>query len=129
MRRKAQERIESWPSCVYVIDDDPSVRRALVRLIRSVGVRAIALSSAIELSELDTIETDACVVTDIRMPEASGFEVPERLAQRNTDLPVIFVTALEDDDTRAEARRLGAQILYKPINDQELFDAISAITR
>ncbi len=118
-----------WPSYVYVIDDDPSVRRALVRLIRSVGARAIALSSAIELSELDHIEKDACVVTDIRMPEASGLEVPERLARRKADLPVIFVTALRDAETRAEAQRLGAQILYKPINDQELFDAISAIRK
>ena len=118
--------MSEWPSIVYVIDDERSVREALSRLLRSAGLPVQVLSSAVELFELEVIEMNACIISDICMPKMSGLEIPALLAERDLDTPVIFVTAVEDEEARIEAARVGSAVFFKPVDGQDLLDAISA---
>ena len=114
------------PHTVYVIDDDQGVVRALARLIRSAGMEAVELSCRNDLTDFPSLDPDGCVVSDIRMPGGSGLTIPALLAQRGFPLPVIFVTAVDDEETRLEAERVGAvAFLKKPVDDADLLNAIS----
>ena len=114
---------------VYIVDDDESVRNGLSRLMRSAGLepRAYALPSQF----LDEVRAEpaACVLLDITMPGTTGLEVQARLGEKGINLPVIAVSARDDDETRARARALGAQFfLRKPVDDRALLDAIDWVT-
>ena len=116
-----------WPRTVYVIDDDESVVRALSRVIRSAGMKVVELSGRGDLAELDSLDPDGCIVSDIRMPGGSGLTIPALLAERQMSLPVIFVTAVEDEETRQEAWQVGAVGYFKkPVDDDDLLTAIRA---
>jgi FixJ family two-component response regulator len=66
------------------------------------------------------------VIADIRMPETSGLELPGLLEKQGIGVPVIFVTAYDTDENRAEARRVGAAAFFhKPIDGQALLDAVT----
>ena len=115
---------------VYVIDDDEGVVRALARLIRSAGMHAVELTGRGQLADMADLDPEGCVVSDIRMPGGSGLTIPALLAQRGTTLPVIFVTAIEDEETRLEADRVGAAAFFKkPVNDDDLLNAICAAVK
>ena len=115
---------------VYVIDDDEGVVRALARLIRSAGMHAVELTGRGQLADMPDSDPEGCVVSDIRMPGGSGLTIPALLAQRGTPLPVIFVTAIEDEETRLEADRVGAAAFFKkPVNDDDLLSAICAAVK
>ena len=119
--------MSGWPRTVYVIDDDESVVRALSRLIRSAGMKAVELSGRGDLAKLDSLDPDGCIVSDIRMPGGSGLTIPALLAERQMSLPVIFVTAVEDEETRQEAWQVGAVGFFKkPVDDDDLLTAIRA---
>lgn len=115
---------------VYIVDDDESVRKGLSRLIRSAGFEPRAYSSAERfLAELGSGDK-GCVLLDITMPRVSGHEVQERLTAKHVDLPVIAVSALDDEETRHRAHELGARFfLRKPVDDQALLDAVDWVTR
>jgi FixJ family two-component response regulator len=109
------------PRTVYVIDDEERVVRAFARLIRSASMKTVELSCVQDLSDIKTLDPEGCVVADIRMPGESGLTIPALLAERGSTLPVIFVTAVEDEETRLEAERVGAAaFLRKPVDDNEL---------
>jgi two-component system response regulator FixJ len=111
---------------VLVIDDDPSVRRALDRLLRAEGFEVETFSSgAVFLAALDRGERSGCAVLDVRMPGLSGFEVLERLAARGSTLPVILITGHGDATMATRAMDAGcAAFLAKPFEDDALLDAI-----
>ena len=114
------------PITVYIVDDEPTVRRALARLITSAGMRAEGCSSVPALIELARLADRVCVISDIRMPDVSGLELPGLLARRGHPLPVIFVTAYDTEQNRAAASRAGAvAFFHKPIDGQALLDAIA----
>ncbi|RYD70614.1 MAG: response regulator [Verrucomicrobiaceae bacterium] len=74
----------------------------------------------------DLCDEGACVISDVRMPGASGLELPRMLAQAGRDLPVILVTAHDTPDTRYRAKDVGAAAYFrKPVDDQALLDAIA----
>ena len=114
---------------VYIVEDDASARKGLTRLMRSARLEPIAFEDA--ESFLNAVRTDvrqkypACVLVDITMPRVSGLQLQARLKEEGVDLPVIAVSARDDDDTRRLARDLGARFfLRKPVDDQALLDAI-----
>ena len=118
------------PRTVYVVDDDESVVRALSRLIRAAGMEAVELNGVRELANILSLDPEGTVVTDIRMPGQSGLTIPAALAERGTPLPVIFVTAVEDDEARRDAERVGAAAFFKkPVDGAELLNAIRATFR
>jgi FixJ family two-component response regulator len=114
---------------VYIVDDDEAVRTGLSRLMRSAGFEARAFDSAEQfLCSLKT-ERPACVLLDITMPNVTGLEVQARLREKGIKVPVIAVSARDDEETRRLARELGVQFfLRKPVDDQALLDAIAWVT-
>lgn len=112
-------------SLVYVVDDDASVRTALSRLLRSIGVEVQAFPSATEFLEFVRPERPSCVVLDVRMPRLSGLELQQALAARGPSLPIIFVSGHADVPMSVRAMKAGAvDFLPKPFHDQDLIDAV-----
>jgi FixJ family two-component response regulator len=112
-------------SIVFVIDDDDSVRRALQRLIRSVGLRVELFGSAREFLERDRPNIPSCMILDIRLPGMSGLDFQRRLAEAKIHIPIIFITGHGDIPMTVRAMKAGAvEFLTKPFNDQDLLDAI-----
>ena len=112
---------------VFVIDDDPSMRRSLDTLLRSVGLDVRLLSSANEFVHSERPDAPACLVLDVRLPGKSGLTFHEELASAGVTLPVIFITGHGDVPMTVRAMKAGAvEFLTKPFDDQVLLDAIHA---
>jgi FixJ family two-component response regulator len=112
-------------SRVFVVDDDPSVRRGLDRLIRSAGLLVETFASADAFLEHPCTNGPSCLILDIRMPGTTGMELQEKLLSRDDNMPIIFITGHGDIPLAVEAIKKGAiDFLSKPFNDRDLFDAI-----
>src|SRR6201997_2592750 len=116
---------------VYVVDDDVSVREALSSLIRSAGLTVRTFASASESLRGLEQEQPGCLVLDIQLPDISGFELQQRLATDDIQIPIIFLTGHGDIPMSARAIKAGAvEFLTKPFDDEYLLEAIrSAIAR
>src|SRR5271155_3791741 len=116
---------------VFVVDDDPSVRDAVQRLIGSVGLRVQTLGSTREFLGSKRPEAPACLVLDVRLPDSSGLELQRELTEANVQIPIIFITGHADVPMTVRAMKAGAvEFLTKPFRGQELLDAIQdAIAR
>lgn len=112
---------------VLVVDDDPSVRRALVNLFESVGLRVAAFGSAPEVLQSKPPEVPSCLVLDIRLPGLSGLDLQADLAKANIHTPIIFITGHGDIPMTVRAMKSGAvDFLTKPVRDQDMLDAVQA---
>jgi two-component system response regulator FixJ len=110
---------------IYVVEDDDSVRGAIKRLIRSAGLEAQTFASGGDFLKSKFRDKDACLVSDIRMPGMSGLKLHQKLIERGSMLPVIFITGFDDEETRSQAGKTGAFGYFrKPVDDQALLDAI-----
>jgi FixJ family two-component response regulator len=111
---------------VYVVDDDPSVRKALERLLRSAGHEVEPFPSAMEFMDFAHPDTPGCLILDIRMPGMSGLELQERMAERNVSIPIVFITGHGTVPASVKALKAGAMdFLQKPFEDWELLEAVS----
>jgi FixJ family two-component response regulator len=112
---------------VFVVDDDPSVRRAIQRLIASVGLQVDVFASAQEFLRSKRPDAPSCMVLDIRLPGKSGLDFQRELAGANIHIPIIFITAHGDIPMTVQAMKAGAvEFLTKPFRDQDLIDAVHA---
>jgi FixJ family two-component response regulator len=110
---------------IGIVDDDPSILRALQRLLGTVGFTAKTFASGEALLACDQLERLHCLILDIHLGGLSGFDLQERLATVQPQIPIIFITALDDALTRDRARRTGAvDYLRKPFDEQALIAAI-----
>ena len=111
---------------VYVIDDDDAVRDSIALLLSSFGHRVRAYANAQEfLSDIDE-GAGGCVVTDIRMPGASGIDLLAHLKEKHHSLPVILITGHGDIPLAVQAMKLGASdFLEKPFQEDQLPDAVA----
>jgi RNA polymerase sigma factor (sigma-70 family) len=110
---------------VFVVDDDPSIRRAIKRLIGSVGLQVEPFGSAQEFLLGKRPDAPSCLVLDIRLPGISGLDFQHELAEANIHIPIIFITAHGDIPMTVRAMKAGAvEFLTKPFRDQDLLDAI-----
>jgi FixJ family two-component response regulator len=110
---------------VFVVDDDPSVRRAIKRLVESMGLGVELFESANEFMSSSHPEVVSCLVTDIRLPGISGLDFQRELAKAKNEIPTIFITAHGDIPMTVRAMKAGAvEFLTKPFRDQDLLDAI-----
>lgn len=106
---------------ISIVDDDHSMRTALVRLVRSLGHEARGFASAEEFLQSDTVDSAACVITDIQMPGMSGIELKYTLAAQQYERPVIMITARADPSLEQQARASGAFcFLRKPFEADDL---------
>jgi FixJ family two-component response regulator len=110
---------------VFVVDDDPSVRRSIKRLIGSVGLQVELFGSAQEFLLSKRPDAPSCLVLDIRLPGISGLDFQHELAEANIRIPIIFITAHGDIPMTVRAMKAGAvEFLTKPFHEQDLLDAI-----
>jgi FixJ family two-component response regulator len=112
-------------SIVFVVDDDPSVRRAIKRLVESVGLKVELFASVMEFRGSSHPDVSSCLVLDIRLPGISGLDFQRELIKANNEIPTIFITAHGDIPMTVRAMKAGAvEFLTKPFRDQDLLDAI-----
>ena len=112
---------------VFVVDDDPSMRRSLESLLRSVGHDVRLFSSAPEFMRAQRDDAPGCLVLDVRLPGMSGLAFQQELTKAGIALPIIFVTGHGDVPMTVRAMKAGAaEFLTKPFDDQVLLDAIHA---
>jgi FixJ family two-component response regulator len=110
---------------VYVVDDDPSVRVAMERLLKSVGLTVITFASARQFLDQATPEWSGCLIVDLRMPGMGGLDLQTHLSVRQVSLPVIFLTGYGTVPASVQAMKAGAvDFLEKPVDDQTLLDAV-----
>ena len=115
---------ESEP-VVFVVDDDESVRKALKRLIKSVGMNVETFTTAQDFLSRQHYEGPSCLVLDVRMPGVSGLDLQQELVKANLTVPIIFITAHGNIPMSVQAMKAGAvDFLEKPFEDQALLDLI-----
>lgn len=112
-------------SVVFVVDDDPSMRTGLHRLILSAGYTVETFESAGDFLKRHPHLGPACLVLDIKMPGISGLELQEKLMSDEKDIPIIFITGHGDIPMTVKALKKGAvNFLCKPVDDEDLLAAI-----
>lgn len=110
---------------VYIVDDDQGVCQALASLVRSVGLGVMTFHSARAFLNVHRIDAPACLVLDVRLPGLSGLDLQQELMERESDIPIIFLTGHADVPMTVQAMKAGAvEFLTKPFRDQELLDAV-----
>jgi FixJ family two-component response regulator len=123
----ARTQSPSGVPVVHVVEDDASVRGALDRLFRSVGMRARGYGSAREFLDAGRNEDPGCIVLDVRLPGMSGLDFQQRLSELDVRLPVILMTGYGDIPMSVRAMKAGAvDFLAKPFRHQDMLDAVSA---
>jgi FixJ family two-component response regulator len=112
---------------IAVVDDDESVRTAVGGVLTSAGWKARSFASAAEFLDSGQWSDTACLITDIQMPGMTGLELQARLAEENSRIPIIFITAYGDTKMRMQAMRAGAVgFLGKPFDDDVLLKSVRA---
>ena len=115
---------------VVGVDDDFRLRESLKSLLESAGYAAAVYSSAEEFLQSGTLAGALCLVTDVRMPGMDGIELQRRIRLERPELPVIFISAHQDDEARERALDEGAiRFLYKPFDGAELLRVIEAAVK
>jgi FixJ family two-component response regulator len=116
---------------VFVVDDDPSVREALQRLVRSAGLRVEAFASAEEFLNRRREAVPSCLLLDVRLPDLSGLDLQRRMVDANHEIPVVFITGHGDIPTTVRAMKAGAvEFLTKPLVEGDVLESIrQAIAR
>jgi FixJ family two-component response regulator len=105
---------------ISIIDDDPSVRRAVGTLVRSLGYPVLTFGSAEEFLDSDAVVKSACVISDVRMPGMSGLDLQHRLIAAGIVIPLIFVAANPDPGVVHRALASGAIAVHEKPFDQEV---------
>ena len=115
------------PPLVSVVDDDESVRESLPDLLRELGFAAQAFPSAEEFLVSDDVDRTKGLILDVAMPGMTGPDLQLELQRRGQKLPIIFITANEDDTIRPRLIAQGAvECLFKPFSDTDLLRALHA---
>ena len=110
---------------IAIVDDDESVRRALVRLLRSRGFAADAFASSEEFLQSAAVREASCLICDVRMPGISGLELQARMTGQNLRVPIVFITAFHDLRMQWKALEAGAVcFLKKPFNSKDLIECV-----
>jgi FixJ family two-component response regulator len=115
---------------ISIIDDDPSLQKALVRLVHSLGYEARGFASAEEFLESGAMWSCSCIVTDIQMPGMSGIDLKRLMDERECSVPVIMITARTERELEQGALASGALcFLRKPIDPDVLVDCFARVLK
>ena len=114
------------PELISIVDDDESVRQGLSRLLTSIGFAVNTFASAEDYLSSDQLEKADCLILDIRMSGMSGIELQRQLVANHSEVPVIFITAHEEETERVQALEGDVRtVLIKPFSEEALLSAIS----
>jgi len=115
---------------ISIVDDDESIRRTTTLLIQSFGFQAAAFESADSLLKSGQLQETSCLIVDVQMPGMNGLQLHRHLAASGYKIPIIFITAYDNKESRQQAMQAGAvAFLSKPFNDDLLLEAIRATVR
>jgi FixJ family two-component response regulator len=110
---------------IAIVDDDVSVREAMVSLMRALGFLAEAFPCAEDFLKSDGLQRTSCLIADVRMPGMSGLELYRRLVATGTPIPTVLITAHSDDGVRTRALKAGIICyLTKPFREDDLLGCI-----
>jgi FixJ family two-component response regulator len=112
-------------SLVFAIDDDPSVRKGLARLLHSAGYKHEIFESASDVLARPPYNGPSCVIVDVQMPVLNGMDFQETLIEQRREEQLVFVTGHGDIPMCAQAMKAGAvDFLRKPFDDDELLQCV-----
>jgi FixJ family two-component response regulator len=115
---------------ISVVDDDESVRRTTILLIESFGFRAATFESAETFLRSGHLHDTSCLIVDVQMPGMNGLQLQSYLAAEGCGIPIIFITAYDDNNSRQRALQAGAAaFLGKPFSDERLLQTIRSALR
>jgi FixJ family two-component response regulator len=115
---------------ISIVDDDESVRRTTTLLIESFGFRAAAFESGETFLRSGHLHDTSCLIVDVQMPGMNGLQLQNHLAAVGCGIPIIFITAYENRDSRQRAMQAGAAaFLGKPFSDEQLLQIIRSALR
>ena len=115
---------------VFVVDDDVSVRKSTGRLLMSAGYDVVICASAAEFLSLTDRPRPSCLLTDLRMPDKTGFDLQDALRRSGRELPIIVSSGQADAATVARVRAAGAvHFLAKPFDASDLLGAVAEAIR
>jgi FixJ family two-component response regulator len=111
--------------CVFIVDDDPGIRRSIQDLLSSVALSSEAFATPQEFLDSTRADGPGCMVLDVRLPGMSGLDFQRALAQAGVGIPIIFITGHGDVPMTVKAMKSGAvEFLTKPFRPQELLEAV-----
>jgi FixJ family two-component response regulator len=111
--------------CVVIVDDDLSIREATLTLLRSMSIRSVAFASAEDFLASAWLDHASCLLLDVHMPGMNGLALQRHLVAAGRRIPLIFITAREDEKIREIALRSGAVgFLIKPVSMGDLQDGL-----
>jgi FixJ family two-component response regulator len=114
---------------VAAVDDDRRVRESVQSVLESAGYQAVTFESAEAFLQSGALASVTCVIADVRLPGMDGTELQRRIRRDRRQLPVIFITAHDDDDVRRQALRDGAvAFLVKPFDGGDLLEHVARAT-
>jgi FixJ family two-component response regulator len=110
---------------ISIVDDDESVRDAIESFLKSIGFRVEVFASAEGFLHLGRLQDTACLVLDVRMPGMSGLELQRQLAAAQWRIPIIFITAHDEEAARAQVlQACVVDCLRKPFSEEALLHAV-----
>ena len=110
---------------IAIVDDDESIRRTTTFLVGSFGFRAAAFDSAEHFLTSGELKDTSCLIADVQMPGMNGFQLQTKLASAGRAIPIIFITAHDNKESRQRAMQAGAvAFLGKPFRGEELLGSI-----
>src|SRR5262245_42005784 len=114
---------------VATVDDDRRVRESIQSILESAGYEPVAFESGEAFLASGTLSGVVCVVADVRLPGIDGLDLQRRVRRDRPSVPIIFITADDDDDTLRQALRDGAvAFMVKPFDGGELLEQIARTT-
>jgi FixJ family two-component response regulator len=111
---------------IAVVDDDPSVRKALARLLNIANFQVETFGSARDFLRAFRDHSFACVIADLHMPEATGLDLRRHLRRAQLDIPTIIITAYNEPNNRERCEAENATLLLKPITQSVLLNAVNS---
>ena len=115
---------------VATVDDDHRVRESVRSVLESAGYETVTFESAETFLRSGALSSVTCIIADVRLPGIDGTELQRRIRLERRELPVIFITAHDDDDIRKQALRDGAvAFLLKPFDGGDLLEHVARATK
>ena len=130
LRSALVEQLKTKVHLISLVDDDESIRRTMTLLIQSFGFQAAVFDSAESFLKSRQLHQTSCLIVDVQMPGMNGLQLQRYLASSGYKIPIIFVTAYENKESRQQAMQAGAvAFLGKPFSDELLLATLRTTLR